>query len=142
MALITSVCAPVRTPNEILDYFNIKKDATWEEEQELIATHKVRPQSPPPNIDCPMFEWPGSPRVFPREQERLEMGGAEVEQRQGRQARESTEQSRQREERDPPSRQPACIRHATRWRRRRRQRAENLEWFEISGLEYGLARSP
>ena len=94
MALITSVCAPVRTPNEILDYFNIKKDATWEEEQELIATHKVRPQSPPPNIDCPMFEWPGSPRVFPREQERLEMGGAEVEQRQGRQARESTEQSR------------------------------------------------
>jgi S-phase kinase-associated protein 1 len=29
-----------RTPNEILDYFNIKKDATWEEEQELIATHK------------------------------------------------------------------------------------------------------
>ena len=24
-----------RTPNEILDYFNIKKDATWEEEQEL-----------------------------------------------------------------------------------------------------------
>ena len=28
-----------RTPNEILDYFNIKKDATWEEEQELIATH-------------------------------------------------------------------------------------------------------
>ena len=39
MALITSVCAPVRTPNEILDYFNIKKDATWEEEQELIATH-------------------------------------------------------------------------------------------------------
>jgi len=29
-----------RTPNEILDDFNIKKDATWEEEQELIATHK------------------------------------------------------------------------------------------------------
>ena len=29
-----------RTPNEILDHFNIKKDATWEEEQELIATHK------------------------------------------------------------------------------------------------------
>ena len=29
-----------RTPNEILDYFNIKKDATWEEGQELIATHK------------------------------------------------------------------------------------------------------
>ena len=29
-----------RTPNEILEYFNIKKDATWEEEQELIATHK------------------------------------------------------------------------------------------------------
>ena len=29
-----------RTPNEILDYFNIKKDATWEEEQELIATYK------------------------------------------------------------------------------------------------------
>ena len=29
-----------RTPNEILDYFNIKKDATYEEEQELIATHK------------------------------------------------------------------------------------------------------
>tara|TARA_Y100001958_G_C21157195_1_gene491953 strand:- start:627 stop:1163 length:537 start_codon:yes stop_codon:yes gene_type:complete len=29
-----------RTPNEILDYFNIRKDATWEEEQELIATHK------------------------------------------------------------------------------------------------------
>jgi S-phase kinase-associated protein 1 len=29
-----------RTPDEILDYFNIKKDATWEEEQELIATHK------------------------------------------------------------------------------------------------------
>ena len=28
-----------RTPDEILDYFNIKKDATWEEEQELIATH-------------------------------------------------------------------------------------------------------
>ena len=28
-----------RTPNEILDYFNIKNDATWEEEQELIATH-------------------------------------------------------------------------------------------------------
>jgi len=28
-----------RTPNEILDYFNIKKDATWEEEQELIATY-------------------------------------------------------------------------------------------------------
>jgi hypothetical protein len=34
-----------RTPNEILDYFNIKKDATWEEEQELIATHKVRASS-------------------------------------------------------------------------------------------------
>lgn len=29
-----------RTPNEILEYFNIGKDATWEEEQELIATHK------------------------------------------------------------------------------------------------------
>ena len=29
-----------RTPNEILNYFNIKNDATWEEEQELIATHK------------------------------------------------------------------------------------------------------
>jgi S-phase kinase-associated protein 1 len=29
-----------RTPNEILDYFNIKKDATPEEEQELIATYK------------------------------------------------------------------------------------------------------
>merc|ERR1712166_1250121 len=29
-----------RTPNEILDYFNIKKDATWEEEQDLINTHK------------------------------------------------------------------------------------------------------
>jgi hypothetical protein len=29
-----------RTPNEILDYFNIRKDATWEEEQELIATHE------------------------------------------------------------------------------------------------------
>jgi S-phase kinase-associated protein 1 len=29
-----------RTPNEILDYFNIKKDATYEEEQALIATHK------------------------------------------------------------------------------------------------------
>jgi S-phase kinase-associated protein 1 len=29
-----------RTPNEVLDYFNIKKDATREEEQELIATHK------------------------------------------------------------------------------------------------------
>ena len=29
-----------RTPNEILDHFNIKKDATWEEEQELITTHK------------------------------------------------------------------------------------------------------
>ena len=29
-----------RTPNQILDYFNIKKDATWEEEQELIATHE------------------------------------------------------------------------------------------------------
>ena len=29
-----------RTPNEIEDYFNIKKDATWEEEQELLATHK------------------------------------------------------------------------------------------------------
>lgn len=29
-----------RTPNEILDYFNIKKDATREEEQELIAQHK------------------------------------------------------------------------------------------------------
>ena len=29
-----------RTPNEILDYFNIKK-ATREEEQELIATHSV-----------------------------------------------------------------------------------------------------
>jgi len=29
-----------RTPNEILDYFNIKKDVTWEEEQELIATYK------------------------------------------------------------------------------------------------------
>ena len=28
-----------RTPNEILDYFNVTKDATWEEEQELIATH-------------------------------------------------------------------------------------------------------
>eukprot|EP01043_Picozoa_sp_COSAG02_P115269 COSAG02_NODE_51624_length_313_cov_0.630841_1_plen_88_part_10 len=42
-----------RTPNEILDYFNIKKDATWEEEQELIATHKVsspaaRDFKPPP----------------------------------------------------------------------------------------------
>lgn len=30
-----------RTPNEILDFFNIKKDATREEEQELIATHSV-----------------------------------------------------------------------------------------------------
>ena len=29
-----------RTPNEILDFFNIKKDATWEEEQELIAAHE------------------------------------------------------------------------------------------------------
>ena len=29
-----------RTPNEILDHFNIRKDATWEEEQELIAQHK------------------------------------------------------------------------------------------------------
>jgi hypothetical protein len=29
-----------RTPNEILDYFNIKKDATWGEEQALIAQHK------------------------------------------------------------------------------------------------------
>jgi S-phase kinase-associated protein 1 len=29
-----------RTPDEILDYFSIKKDATWEEEQELIATYK------------------------------------------------------------------------------------------------------
>ena len=29
-----------RTPDEILDYFGIEKDATWEEEQELIATHK------------------------------------------------------------------------------------------------------
>ena len=29
-----------RTPNEILDYFDIKKDATWEEEQELFATHE------------------------------------------------------------------------------------------------------
>jgi S-phase kinase-associated protein 1 len=28
-----------RTPDEILDYFNIKKDATPEEEQELIATY-------------------------------------------------------------------------------------------------------
>ena len=34
-----------KTPNEILDYFNIKKDATWEEEEELIATHKwIDPQ--------------------------------------------------------------------------------------------------
>ena len=33
-------CALQRTPNEILDYFNIKKDATWEEEQDLINTHK------------------------------------------------------------------------------------------------------
>lgn len=29
-----------RTPNEILDYFNIKKDATYGEEQELIAKHE------------------------------------------------------------------------------------------------------
>ena len=29
-----------RTPNEISDFFNIKNDATWEEEEELIATHK------------------------------------------------------------------------------------------------------
>lgn len=29
-----------RTPDEIEDYFDIRKDATWEEEQELIATHK------------------------------------------------------------------------------------------------------
>ena len=29
-----------RTPNEILDYFNIKKDATPEEEQELMKTYK------------------------------------------------------------------------------------------------------
>lgn len=29
-----------KTPDEILDYFNIKKDATWDEEQQLIATHK------------------------------------------------------------------------------------------------------
>jgi S-phase kinase-associated protein 1 len=29
-----------RTPNEILDYFNIKKDATEAEEDELIATYK------------------------------------------------------------------------------------------------------
>jgi hypothetical protein len=28
-----------RTPDEILDYFSIKKDATWEEDQELIATY-------------------------------------------------------------------------------------------------------
>ena len=31
----------MRTPHEILDYFNIKKDATWEEEQDLINTHTV-----------------------------------------------------------------------------------------------------
>lgn len=29
-----------RTPNEILDFFNIKKDATYREERELITTHK------------------------------------------------------------------------------------------------------
>jgi len=29
-----------RTPDEILDYFNIKKDATYGEEQELIAKHE------------------------------------------------------------------------------------------------------
>ena len=29
-----------RTPDEILDYFNIKKGATWEEEQELMTTRK------------------------------------------------------------------------------------------------------
>ena len=29
-----------RTPNEILDYFNIKKDACVQEEMKLIATHK------------------------------------------------------------------------------------------------------
>lgn len=29
-----------RTPNEILDYFNIKKDATLEEKLSLLATHK------------------------------------------------------------------------------------------------------
>jgi len=29
-----------KTPNEILDHFNIKKDATLEEEQELIATYQ------------------------------------------------------------------------------------------------------
>ena len=29
-----------RTPNEILDYFNIKKDATWEEEKALIDAHE------------------------------------------------------------------------------------------------------
>jgi hypothetical protein len=28
-----------KSPSEIHDYFNIRKDATWEEEQELIATH-------------------------------------------------------------------------------------------------------
>eukprot|EP01051_Picozoa_sp_SAG22_P015753 SAG22_NODE_2108_length_2993_cov_7.220654_2_plen_144_part_00 len=44
--LVDELCAFVaeviaqRTPNEILDYFNVKNDATWEEEQELIATHK------------------------------------------------------------------------------------------------------
>ena len=28
-----------RTPNDILEFFKVKNDATWEEEQELIATH-------------------------------------------------------------------------------------------------------
>ena len=29
-----------RNPNEMLDYFNIKKDITWEEEQGLLARHQ------------------------------------------------------------------------------------------------------
>ena len=46
-ALLDELCKCVadtiamRTPNEILDFFNIRKDATWKEEQDLINTHKV-----------------------------------------------------------------------------------------------------
>ena len=45
-ALLDELCQLVaemmaqRTPQQIQEYFNIKNDCTWEEEQELIATHK------------------------------------------------------------------------------------------------------
>ena len=46
-ALLDELCKSVagmiaiRTPAEIKDFFNVQKDATWEEEQDLCNTHKV-----------------------------------------------------------------------------------------------------